>query len=90
MHRMSRIFDLMIPFDSLEKADSNDPKHAYLSYFEVNRVKKPKNAQKKLLQSNVILTHVALTHFVEITHFYFSPSKSQYFCMYLNIDITHN
>jgi len=36
LHRGSGIFDLMVPFDSLEKADSNGTsKHAYLCYFEV-------------------------------------------------------
>ena len=46
-HFALRIFDLMVPFDSLEKADSNGTsKHAYLCYFEVVRTKnrkRPKN-----------------------------------------------
>jgi len=35
-HFASRIFDLMVPFDSLEKADSDGAsKHLYFCYFEV-------------------------------------------------------
>jgi hypothetical protein len=38
----------MVPFDSLEKADSNGAsKHAYLCYFEVDRTKKPKKTQNR-------------------------------------------
>jgi len=60
----------MVPFDSLEKADSNGiSKHAYLYYFEVVRAKKPKIHERADV---VVVRNKFVDYFTRRNHLYYT------------------
>ena len=65
----------MVPFDSLEKVDSNGTsKHAYLCYFEVVRAKKPKIHERADV---VVVRNKLVDYFTRRNHLYYTlPAKN--------------